>query len=364
MLFCYNEGMTEAVAIIYCEKMFNTTWGKTAHGLVRFTRRYEIVGVVDSSCAGFDAGELLDGKAKGIPIFSDIDSALANCPKKVTHLIFGGATDGGFLPKEMYKDILHALKIGLNVDCGLHYFLSDDKQMVKAAKKSGSKIRDIRKIPAAYKLHSYSGKIKEVNSFRVAILGTDSSVGKRTTAWRLIEAFESKNIKSELIGTGQTAWLQGARYGVRMDALINDFVAGEIENAVVEAWENEKPDVMIIEGQGSLLNPIYPGGFEIIAASSPHVIVLQHAPNRVDYDGLLDSPIHPLKTQIEAIELISGKKVVAITINSEGLKSEEVEKVCKEIERETGLITREGLRDSLEPIVQLLLKIKQTEFER
>jgi uncharacterized NAD-dependent epimerase/dehydratase family protein len=358
--------MVDGVALVYCEGMFQTIWGKTAHGLVRFTRRYDVFGVIDSSCSNQDALELLDGKKSGIYIYKDIDSALKAAKKegkKVEYLVFGGATDGGFLPSEMYQDLLYALKLGLNVDCGLHFFLSEDPQMVEAANKSGAKIRDIRKTGAPHTLHGYTGKIREVKSFKIAILGTDSSVGKRTTAWRLIDAFEKRGIKTELIGTGQTAWLQGARYGVRMDALVNDFVAGEIENSVIEAWNNEKPEVMIIEGQGSMLNPIYPGGFEIVAASSPDVIVLQHAPNRVDYDGIVGTKIHPLKVQIEAIELISSKKVVAITLNKENLSIDELEKVKKEIEKESGLITKEGLVDNLDPIVDILLA-KKSELKK
>ena len=60
--------------------------------------------------------------------------------------------------------------------------------------------------------------------------------------------------------------MQGARYGIIMDSLINDFVSGEIEYAVWNAWNEQRPDAIIIEGQGSLMNPAYPGGFEILAA--------------------------------------------------------------------------------------------------
>jgi uncharacterized NAD-dependent epimerase/dehydratase family protein len=187
------------------------------------------------------------------------------------------------------------------------------------------------------------------------MLGTDSSVGKRTIAWKLVEAFRKRGMSAELIGTGQTAWLQGARYGVRMDALINDFVAGEIEHAILQAWDEQKPQVMVIEGQGSLLNPLYPGGFEICAASQPQVIVMQHAPLRKDYDGIPGTPVHPLDRQIQAVELVADRPVVALTINHEGMRPDEIDEHCARIERETGLVTRDGLVHDLTPIIDVLI---------
>ena len=174
-------------------------------------------------------------------------------------------------------------------------------------------------------------------------MGTDSAVGKRTTAWMLVDGLLSSGISSELIGTGQTAWMQGARYGLLLDSLINDFVSGEIEHAIWSAWTEVKPDVIIIEGQGSLMNPAYPGGFEILAAGKPDVIVLQHAPARKDYDGFPGYPIQPIQTQIKVIELLSNKPVVAIAINHENLHVEDIPEICADIERVTGLPTVDAL---------------------
>lgn len=341
-------------ALVYSEGFFNTTWGKTAHGLVRFTKRYRVKGVVDSRYAGQDAGEVLDGAPSGIPIYPDIRTAVDAWEKAgdpLTHLVFGIAPDGGVLSDYMRDDLLGAIKMGLHVDCGMHYFLSEDPELVAAAEKSGSVLRDVRKTPPHNEQRGYTGRIREVGSFRVALLGTDSSVGKRTAAWKLLEAFEKQGYSTAFIGTGQTAWLQGAKYGVIMDALINDFVAGEIENAILEAWDNEKPEVMIIEGQGSLMNPIFPGGFEILSAGQPHAVVMQHAPRRKDYDGLENSPIHPLDTQIQVVELLSGKPVAAVTINHEDMKRDEIDGYCDDLSREIGLPVKDALIHELDEIV-------------
>jgi uncharacterized NAD-dependent epimerase/dehydratase family protein len=176
-----------------------------------------------------------------------------------------------------------------------------------------------------------------VKSLVIAVLGTDSAIGKRTTSWALKEALEALSFKVELIGTGQTAWMQGVRYGLILDSLINDFVSGEIEHAVWQAWHDNQPDIIIIEGQGSLMNPAYPGGFEILAAGRPDIIVLQHAPARKEYDGFPGYALHPLDKQISAIETLSSKPVVAITVNHENLEKSSILSVCKEITESTGL---------------------------
>ncbi|MDZ7612308.1 MAG: NAD-dependent epimerase/dehydratase family protein, partial [Flavobacteriaceae bacterium] len=151
---------------------------------------------------------------------------------------------------------------------------------VKVTKANHCRVRDVRKTPDRDELHFFTGEIEQVKCLKLAVLGTDSAIGKRTTAWLIVHGFRKAGYKAELIGTGQTAWLQGAKYSMIMDSCINDFVSGEIENAVVSAWKNEKPDVVVIEGQGSLMNPAYPGGFEILAAGRPDYVVLQHAPEK------------------------------------------------------------------------------------
>lgn len=359
--------MIDGNAVVYCQGYFNTLWGKTAHGLARFTRRYRIVGIIDGRYAGSDAGEVLDGRSSGIPVFSDLDGAIKHADTvgtAVTHFVFGIAPDGGALTPEMRADILEAVNRGLNVDCGMHTFLSDDPVISRAAQANGVTLRDVRKTPPRGELHGYTGRIGTVHSLRVAMLGTDSSVGKRTTAWKLVAAFENRGISAELIGTGQTAWMQGARYGVIMDALINDFVAGEIEHAILEAWDANRPDVMVIEGQGSLMNPIYPGGFEILAAGQPHAVVMQHAPARRDYDGIPGTPVHPLDRQIQAVELLSDKPVVAVTLNHEGMTPVEVDEACRRIAAETGLPVRDGLTHNLDPVVDAVLASRDRPRDR
>jgi uncharacterized NAD-dependent epimerase/dehydratase family protein len=249
---------------------------------------------------------------------------------------------------------MKAIRLGLHVDSGLHDFISEDGEITRLAKEYRVRIRDVRKTPPRKDLHFFTGKIAEVNCLKVALLGTDSAIGKRTTAWILVDALRAAGYSSELIGTGQTAWMQGARYSIILDSLINDFVSGEIEHAVWTAWEKTRANVIIIEGQGSLMNPAYPGGFEILAAGRPDVVILQHAPARKEYDGFPGYPLHPIEEQIRAIELLSGKPVIAITINHENLDKKTVTSVCEEITQETGLPACDVLLSGADPVVDVL----------
>ena len=344
-------------ALVYCDKAFTTTNGKTAHGLVRFTERYRVVGVVDSNFAGEDAGEVLDGRPSGIPVFESVESAfqeLTQHNRAPQYLVMGLAPDGGRLPGEARSAVKAALSLGLNVDSGLHDFLSNDKELMLLAGKNSCQIRDVRKPLERDQLHFFSGDIEKVSCLKLAVLGTDAALGKRTTAQLMVQEFRRQGLKANMIGTGQTAWMQGVKYGLILDSCVNDFVAGEIEHAVVTAWKNENPDVVVIEGQGSLMNPAYPGGFEILAAGRPDYVILQHAPKRLEYDGFPGYSIQPLTDQISAIELISGKSVVAITVNHEMMDNSEVAKACEDITRTTGLPAFDVLLNGPADLVALL----------
>ncbi|RPJ56946.1 MAG: DUF1611 domain-containing protein [Dehalococcoidia bacterium] len=330
----------EGNAIVYCRGAFGTTYGKTAHGLVRKTDRYRVLSVVADTLAEKDAGNIIGGTPSDIPIFPDIPGAVAasrKTPYPASHLVIGLATDGGYISNEVKVDIAHAITLGLSIDSGLHEFLTENDTLAALARQFGVTLRDVRKPPPRKELHFFSGKIAEVTSFIVAVLGTDSAVGKRTTAWLLIDALVRQGYTAQFIGTGQTAWMQGAEYGIIMDSLINDFVAGEIEHVVWKAWNEKRPDIIVIEGQGSLMNPAYPGGFEILAAGRPGAVILQHAPARTEYDGFPGYPLHSIERQVQAVELLSGRPVIAVTVNHEGMSIGDIPAVCSEITEKTGL---------------------------
>jgi uncharacterized NAD-dependent epimerase/dehydratase family protein len=358
---------SENHTIVYCEGAFNTLNGKTAHGLVRFSKRYTILSVLDSNYSGQDAGEVLDGIRKNIPVFATLDQAMEDANEKdlkPSYFVIGLAPDGGRMTPQVKQSVREAIRKNLNIDSGLHDFLTEDNDIVTLAKWHNVELRDIRMPPERKDLHFFSGKIEEVKALKVAVLGTDSAIGKRTTAWILVNSLKSLGVKTELIGTGQTAWMQGAKYGILLDSLVNDFLTGEIEHAVWTAWKETEADVLVIEGQGSLLNPAYPGGYEILAAARPDLIVLQHAPARKDYDGFPGYVIHPIEKQIQAIEVISDKPVIAIAINHEDLNKNEIKTEIKKLKTTLNLPAFDLLLDGGDDLSQLVLsKIKNSKVK-
>jgi uncharacterized NAD-dependent epimerase/dehydratase family protein len=344
----------DGTAIVLCEGSFGNTGGKTAHGLVRHTERYAVRAVIDSTLAGRDAGDVLDGRQAGVPIVRNLDEALTASGGRADYLVVGVATHGGVLPDECRPALAAALRRGLNVDSGLHQFIGDDPEFAALAGASGSRIRDVRRTPPREAMHAFTGTVLKVDAVRLAVLGTDSGVGKRTTAVRLVQALSASGVRAVLIGTGQTAWMQGVRYGIILDSLVNDFVSGEIEHQVCLAYEKERPDVIVIEGQGCLTHPAYPGGFEILAGAQPHAVVLQHAPGREHYDGWPGFPLAGVARERQIIELLGPARVVAITLNHDGLDREAMRHAASACESETGLPCCDPLVDGVDRVLDAL----------
>jgi uncharacterized NAD-dependent epimerase/dehydratase family protein len=333
--------------------------GKTAHGLVRGPSRYRIVGVVDGpDTAGKDAGELLDGEARGIPVFASLEALLAGV-EKPQWVVVGVATSGGVLSAELRATLVDAVGRGLSVVNGLHDLVGDDSEIRAAAEKSGATLIDLRRPKRFGELAFWTGAIRTVRAPRLALLGTDCALGKRTTAQLLVKACRAAGIDTELVTTGQTGWLQGSRFGFILDATPNDFVCGELERAVVACDKKASPDLILIEGQSALRNPSGPCGAELLLGAEARGVILQHAPGRVFFDDqeALGNRIPPLADEIELI-LSYGARVLGIALNHEGLASERRERVRREIEEEIGLPTVYPLLggvDALLPAVRFYL---------
>ena len=349
-----KTALGDGTAVVLCDGVFATTEGKTAHGLVRHTERYRVLAVIDRSLAGRDAGEVLDGSPAGVPIVAGLDEAIRVADRTPDYLVVGVATHGGILPPGLRPAIGEALSRGINVDSGLHDMLGDDPEFTVLARANGARIRDVRRTPPREDMHAFTGGILEVTSLRIAVLGTDSGVGKRTTSVRLVQGLNERGVRAVLVGTGQTSWMQGVRYGLILDSLVNDFVSGEIEHQVIRAFRGEGPDVIVIEGQGCLTHPAYPGGFEILAGARPDGVVLQHAPARAHYDGFPGFPLAGVEKESAAIRLLSGTPVVAIALNHEGLTPEEARAQAAALRDRHGIPCCDPLVDGVGPIIEEL----------
>lgn len=310
-------------AIILTNGYLNTPDAKTAHGLIRGTERFSIIGVVDNELnQGQDAGIVLDGKHRNIPIFKTLKDALIQF-EDVHYLIIGIATVGGKLPQNMLKIIEEAILSGISIVNGLHDYLNDMPKIVSLAKANNVQLIDIRRPKTRDQLNFWTGEIYSVTAPIIAVVGMDCAMGKRTTARILTQECNANNIKSEMIYTGQTGWLQGGKYGFIFDSTLNDFVSGELENAIVECWKAIKPDLIFLEGQSSLRNPSGPCGIELFISGNAKYTVLMFAPKRkyFDHDPKWGE-IPTVESEIELIEKL-GSKVIAVGINTEDCTKEE-----------------------------------------
>ncbi len=311
-------------AIVYCEGNFAKIDGKTANGLVRHSEVYKIVAIIDSNHSGRNSGMVLDGAANSIPIFGSLNAAVARENIIPDTFIYGMAPSTGRLSTVDRGVVLEAIARGMNIVSGLHEYLSDDEEIAQAARERQVAIRDIRKPKPSKDMRLFDGSVANVHALRIAVLGTDCAIGKRTTATVLARALNEKGIKTVLVGTGQTGLMQGAKYGVTMDAVPPQFCCGELEGAIVAASDVEQPDVILIEGQGALSHPAFCTSAFILRGSQPDAVILQHAPKRAHRCDFPNMPMPTPASEIALIEAFSEAKVIGVTINHEGMSDAEI----------------------------------------
>ena len=330
-------------AVVYCEGNFGAIDGKTANGLVRHSEKYEVVSVIDSEKAGLDAGSVLGDEPNGIPVCRDLDQALEVTGGIPDYFILGMAPASGMLSLAERGVVLESIGLGMNIVNGLHEFLNDDPEFAAASAASHVEILDVRKPRAKKHLRIFSGRIAEVTCPRIAVLGTDCAIGKRTTATILTAALNRRGLRAVMISTGQTGLMQGARYGISLDAIPAQFGPGEMESTIVEAFEREHPDVIIIEGQGALSHPGYSTSSLILRGSHPDGVVLQHAPARSSRCDFPQMPMPTPTSEIHLIQTFSDTKVIGLAINHEHMSSDEVSVAITMYERELGIPATDAL---------------------
>ena len=342
-------------ALVYVDGLFHCADGKTAHGLVRHSNRFDVVCIIDSTLPEGDAGQLLDGIQRGIPLRHDLEQSINTFKPDV--FIVGAVSEGGLLPEGYDQAVALALTRGLDIVSGLHQFLSEHPLFMKLAKRNNCQIIDVRKMFRDHK-RFYTGKINQVSSKRICLIGTDSAIGKRTLAVLLTKELIKRGMKTDMIYTGQTGWMQGWPHGVVMDAMINDFVAGGIEDAILCSWNEDKPEYIIIEGQGSLVHPFFPGGFEILAAGKVDGFILVDAPKRKNLDGFPEYPMPDPHRVVRIAELLTEKPLLGIGLNNENMTLKDVHIISNHMEKEFQVPVVEPFSQSVKRLVDVLEEMK------
>lgn len=308
--------------LIATDNLFLTNHAKTAHGLLRGSKRFHVLAVLDEENKYADAGELLDGNHRNIPILGTVDEAIKQF-KTIDYLIVGVATVGGILSESLLQIIRQAISNGIGIVNGLHDQLQERKDIALLASQNRVELIDIRKPKTPKELHFWSGDIFKVKAPIVAFLAMDCAMGKRTTANLVLEECLQQKQNAHMIYTGQTGWMQGHKYGFIFDSTLNDFVSGELEHAITSCWKEATPDVIILEGQSSLRNPSGPCGLEFIVSGNATQVVLIHAPKKKYFDNdPLWGEIPSVASEIDIIEKF-GATVIAVALNTSGLSKQE-----------------------------------------
>ncbi len=342
-------------AIIITHGLLDTNQAKTAHGLVRDTSQYQVLGIVDHVSAGRDVREIVSQAPHPIPIYASLDDCLSNLSEPINYCLVGVAGHGGKVPPGMLNTVKEVLNSKMHIINGLHEYLSDIPEVTQLAEENGVTITDIRKPKPKGQLHFWEGSIYDIPALKIAMLGTDCNLGKRTTTRLLLQALRQADLNAEMIYTGQTGWMQDNRFGFIFDSTLNDFISGEIEAAMVQCHREANPQIMLLEGQSSLRNPGGPGGSEFLVSVEAKHVVLQHSPVRKYFSGYehLNVEIPSLESEIELIRLY-GSEVIGLALNTEGLTLEEAREYQQRYQQELGITTMLPLYDDFTELINTI----------
>lgn len=308
-------------------------YGKTARGILRY-RPHPVVAILDSTRAG--------ESMEGVPIVGSVNDALCFGP---TTAVVGVATQGGRFPPEWRTLLCSCISKGLDVESGLHEFLSEDPELSELARRHGVELRDLRKPPAD--LSVPTGENLALAAKVVLTVGSDCAIGKKTVAVELDLEARRRGLPSVFVPTGQTGILI-AGWGIAVDAVVSDFLAGAAERLVVEG-ARRGGELLFVEGQGALGHPLYSGvTLGLLHGSAPHALVLCHLAGSTEIEGCPGHPIAPLSELIalhEAISLPARRaRVAAIALNTAPLDEGAARAAIAEAAEETGLPADDPVR--------------------
>lgn len=339
--------------VVLAEGCLGLPAGKTASGVIRYGR-WPIVGVIDSTQEGKTVGKVLNLDCKA-PILGSFRQSLGLTPKPQA-LLLGTAPQGGFLTKADRAVVREALTAGLHVISGLHQFLTADPEFVALAQQFGATLWDVRAVddtPVINQLHP-----RPAGTQVITLVGTDCSVGKMVTALELDQGARRQGLKSAFVATGQTGILISGR-GIPLDRVIGDFMAGRVEQAILDEITQSAPEVVFVEGQGAIYHPAYSGiTLALIHGSQPDGLILCHNPSQSHIRNYPQVPIPPWPEMIARVETVASWlkpcKVLGISLNTSAFDEAEAQRVLEDAQAQTGLPATDPVRFGVEPLLQAL----------
>jgi uncharacterized NAD-dependent epimerase/dehydratase family protein len=335
--------------VTLAEGLFGPFTSKTAASCIRYSPE-QVVAVIDSTKAGRSSQDVL-GFGGDIPVVATLAEAM---PRGPDALLIGIAPAGGRLPDTWRALILEAIDQGLHVWSGLHTFLGDDAEFVARARARGVQLHDLRRPPDDVVVAA--GRVRDVAATVILTVGTDCNIGKMTAALQLRGGVRAKGHRVAFAGTGQTGILIDGK-GISVDAVIADFIAGAAERLVVECAADA--DIVLVEGQGSLLHPSYSGvTLGLLHGSMPHAMIMCGQPSRTRINNHPWVPIPPYgelnRLHETMAAMLRPAPVIAISLNTVDLPDEDARAAIARTADETGLPVTDPVRYDPAPIVDAI----------
>ncbi|HZO93209.1 MAG TPA: DUF1611 domain-containing protein [Candidatus Baltobacteraceae bacterium] len=315
-------------------------YGKTAQGVLRY-RADEVVAVIDERHAGRRVCDVVPSLRSTAPIVASFDEAAAYEP---TSLLIGVATDGGRIPAEFRPTVLRAVDAGLEIVSGLHELLADDDEIVARARRSGSRLWDVRVPPKDIPI--FSGAAYALPQDVVLAVGSDCAVGKMTALLEIERAARAAGTRARFAATGQTG-IMIAGSGIAVDRVIADFVAGAAEKLTLEHAVDA--DVVLVEGQGALFHPAYgPVTLGLLYGCAPDVLLLCDRPNSRQIAGF-STAIPDLASLVrsyeELVAHLKPARVAAVALDTSAYDASGAEAIVAATARATGLPVDDPVRN-------------------
>ena len=340
--------LEDAKYLILTQGNTHPTPAKLASTVLRY-RPESVVGLLDSDTAGQDARDLMRCQ-RSVPIVASLQEGLALSPNA---LLIGITPPGGRLPEEWNSLITDSIKAGLNIVSGMHEFLSDHAEYLSLASRHGVRLIDLRRSPDNLTVNK--GAAAEALCFRVHTVGTDCNCGKKVTSLEICQLLKNRGQDCEFLATGQSGILISSK-GIAMDHVVSDFVAGAAEMLVLE---NRKHDILVMEGQGSLVHPMYSGvTLSMLHGFMPHALVLCHQLGRRIMRGTRSTPMPAIDKMIQLYEAVTEPvfpaRVIALSINSMSVGVDEARDAIAAAEDRYQLPATDVIRFGAEKIVTAL----------
>jgi uncharacterized NAD-dependent epimerase/dehydratase family protein len=336
--------------LIYSEGQFGTPASKTGNSVIRYSGEH-VAAILDSRLAGTTAGDVL-GYGGDIPVVASVDEGVA---RGADSLLVGIAVHGAGFGAELEAVIRQSIERGLDIWNGLHRFVSDDPELAALAKARGVELHDLRRPPADLPIGT--GRVQELDSTVVLAVGSDANIGKMTVMLQIRDELKRRGKRAAFAPTGQTGiFIEG--WGICVDAVVADFIAGASEQLTMQAARDA--DIVLVEGQGSILHPGYSGvSLGLLHGSLPHALIACHQPGRKHPRHNPWLPIAPLPEVIALHEALTRPlrpaKTIGVSLNTSDLSDADARAEVARVAQETGLPTTDPVRFDVTPLADAVV---------